>query len=409
MFQLSNLPMVPVVAFHKNYPDYALPNICEILDNDEDRPKIECPGTGRLGPLGIPSLIFGGATLSHHYNDLSTFLKSDVPFRVVRLALRYGITAFDTSPYYGSSEIVLGQILSALRPEFPRSSYMLMTKCGRYGLDKDDFDYSPETIRQSITRSLDRLNTDYLDVVYLHDVEFVASPIYPENRSCKPGDILDQNPNHWGLGSDTSAAQIGDGDQIILDALRELFKLKEEGKVKAVGITGYALPILLRLATLAFNQHIGPLDVVLSFCHLTLQNSSLLDYLPLFMEKGRVSQIISASPLSMGLLTSNPPEWHPAPKVVRQLSKKADTICGKEGLTLAAVALHYGLHVTLKKPTFHSIPVVLGLSKLDEVHEAMQLLCSKTADEKKYLFLEETVKCLYREIGYDEWSWASPL
>ena len=55
-----------------------------------------------------------------------------------------------------------------------------MTKCGRYGLTKEAFDYSPATIRHSVERSLSRLHTDYLDVVYLHDVEFVASNVRPQ-------------------------------------------------------------------------------------------------------------------------------------------------------------------------------------------------------------------------------------
>ena len=39
---------------------------------------------------------------------------------------RYGIRAIDTSVYYGPSEIVLGNVLHALRDEFPRSSYKLV-------------------------------------------------------------------------------------------------------------------------------------------------------------------------------------------------------------------------------------------------------------------------------------------
>jgi len=42
------------------------------------------------------------------------------------LSVRYGIRAFDTSAYYGPSEIVLGNILQSLRAEFPRSSYQLV-------------------------------------------------------------------------------------------------------------------------------------------------------------------------------------------------------------------------------------------------------------------------------------------
>jgi len=80
-----------------------------------------------LGPLEFPALVFGAAALSAVYNDES-WLQSDIPLRTVRLALRYGLTAFDTSPYYGVSEIVLGQILNDPRIalEFPRSSYKIV-------------------------------------------------------------------------------------------------------------------------------------------------------------------------------------------------------------------------------------------------------------------------------------------
>jgi D-arabinose 1-dehydrogenase len=52
-----------------------------------------------------------------------------------------------------------------------------MTKCGRYG--PSDFDYSPARIRSSVESSLRRLQTDYLDTVYLHDVEFVCTLMAP--------------------------------------------------------------------------------------------------------------------------------------------------------------------------------------------------------------------------------------
>ena len=53
-----------------------------------------------------------------------------------------------------------------------------MTKCGRYGSNL--FDYSPARIRASVELSLSRLNTNYLDTVCLHDVEFVCTPVAPK-------------------------------------------------------------------------------------------------------------------------------------------------------------------------------------------------------------------------------------
>jgi len=75
--------------------------------------------------LELPEIIFGAAALSSIYN-LESHLSGFTPVRTVRLALRYGINAFDTSAYYQESEIVLGTALKALEPNFPRSSYKLV-------------------------------------------------------------------------------------------------------------------------------------------------------------------------------------------------------------------------------------------------------------------------------------------
>lgn len=99
------------------------------------------------------------------------------------------------------------------------------------------FDYSPETIRASVARSLSRLGTEYFDAVYIHDVEYVATPVKDGPTA---GDHLKalEDPESWGLGKQDEARIRGEGDQKVLDAVGELWKLKEEGKVKAVGISG---------------------------------------------------------------------------------------------------------------------------------------------------------------------------
>lgn len=50
----------------------------------------------------------------------------------------------------------------------------IATKTGRYGPQRKDCDYSPKRIQESVERSLSLLHTTYLDLVYLHDVEYVA-------------------------------------------------------------------------------------------------------------------------------------------------------------------------------------------------------------------------------------------
>lgn len=75
------------------------------------------------------------------------------------------------APYYHPSEIILGRALEAVRDEFPRESYTLITKTGKYGPKVKDHIYDSETTRQSVERSLKRLHTDYLDVVCEHHTQ----------------------------------------------------------------------------------------------------------------------------------------------------------------------------------------------------------------------------------------------
>lgn len=56
----------------------------------------------------------------------------------------------------------------------------------------------------------------------------------------------------------------------------------------------------------------GAVEVILSYCHHSLNDTSLLELLPYLQEKG--VGVISASPLSLSLLSGKGwPEWHFAP------------------------------------------------------------------------------------------------
>jgi D-arabinose 1-dehydrogenase len=164
---------------------------------------------------------------------------------------RYGICAFDTAPYYDNSEIVLGTALKALENEFPRGTYKLLTKVGRYGPGAADFDYTPTTIRRSVRRSLQRLHTQYLDVVYLHDVEFVAPCVAPRPDG-NHASALGAEAVAYGLASEQDVSNDGQGestgstvavrtagdDERILEAISELRALQADGLIRQVGISG---------------------------------------------------------------------------------------------------------------------------------------------------------------------------
>jgi len=120
--------------------------------------------------LGASPIIYGTSAFAQLYNPIEAHWPAEACARAIDL----GINTFDTSPYYGNSEEVLGNALREIQATHPRGSYYLSTKVGRYGPKKADFDYSKERVRRSVETSMERMGTDYLDVVFAHDVEFVS-------------------------------------------------------------------------------------------------------------------------------------------------------------------------------------------------------------------------------------------
>lgn len=254
----------------------------------------------------LPPLILGTATFNYQYVSDPSQMPS---VEIVSRALSLGITAFDTSPYYGPSESILGAALRTLSP--PRESCFLVTKAGR--IAPAEFDYSPSWIRASVLRSLERLNTSYLDLVYTHDAEFVSP------------------------------------DEVVA-AVRELRRLRDEGLVRYVGICGYPVPVLCELAEKILRETGEPVDAVQSFSHFCVQNNTLGSdaILARFKDAG-VNVVTNASMLSMGLLTTRGVDdgpmasWHPAPGPLRKLCKSLVAFAGGAGEKMEDVALYWAM------------------------------------------------------------------
>ena len=263
----------------------------------------------------LPPLIFGTATFNYQYNPDPYELDTT---GLVQQALEHGIRAFDTSPYYGPSEQILGEALNTdfVRSNFPRSDFFLITKCGRIG--GNEFDYSPEWVYKSIQQSLDRLKTSYLDLVYCHDVEFVT-------------------------------------EDEVMEAVRELRRIRdEEGTIKYVGISGYPLPVLCSIAHRVLKETGEPLDAVMSYANFTVQNTLLATTgIKQLMEAG-VDVVPNASPLGMGLLRregvpiGSMGNWHPSSNELRASVKRASDFCDRHDEKLEVIAIRYALESWLK-------------------------------------------------------------
>ncbi|KAH6858823.1 L-galactose dehydrogenase (L-GalDH) [Alternaria rosae] len=268
---------------------------------------------GRRTPLSsiLPPLVFGTATFNSQYNTDPFALDTT---GLVTSALTHGIRAFDTSPYYGPSEQLLGDALATpfVRETFPRNSYMILTKVGR--IAGEEFDYSKEWVRQSVNRSLERLHTEYLDLVYCHDVEFVS-----------PAEVL--------------------------EAVKELRRLRdEEGTIRYIGICGYPLHVLGDMAELILRETGEPLDAVQSYANFTLQNQTLAGPRGILrLKNAGVDVVPNASILGMGLLrhegipVGGLGDWHPAPSSLREAVRKASHFCDDYGERIEVIAIRFAL------------------------------------------------------------------
>lgn len=248
----------------------------------------------RLGDtdLTVSKLAFGTGPLGEMFGPLD----ESAATAVVHEALDLGITFIDTSPYYASAEERLGKALAGRRDEV-----ILGTKAGRYALD--DFDFSPAGIRRSVEHSLTLLRTDYVDILQLHDIEFV--PLGP----------------------------------LFEDSVAELVSLRDQGKCRYIGMTGYPA------ATMARAMRESDLDVLLTYSHATLLDDTLPRVLaPIAAEHG--VGLINAAAVALGLLTpggSNFGTAHPSTPAIRAAAAKMVQLCADRGVDVAFVANQYAI------------------------------------------------------------------
>ena len=260
---------------------------------------------GKTG-MRVSALSFGASSLGGVFHGI----REEEGIRAVHVAVDNGINFIDVSPYYGhlKAEMVLGK---ALR-EIPRDKYYLSTKVGRYGKDGVNmWDYSAERVTRSVYESMERLGIDYIDLINVHDIEFQAA---------LPGGL----------------------QKVVDETLPALVKLRDEGIVRHVGITDLQPE---NLQWVIDHSPKGTVESILCFCHYSLNDDMLTDYLDYFEERG--IGVINASPFSMGLLSSRgAPDWHPAPESLRDACKRAAEYCAAQGYPIEELAIQFAVSLS---------------------------------------------------------------
>ncbi|CAL5223727.1 g6284 [Coccomyxa viridis] len=277
---------------------------------------------GKPDSFQVSVLGMGTSPLGHAYGTPD----EEAGLAAIVEAFNKGINFYDTAPFYGggSAERLLGRALKKL----PRHEVFVTTKVGKYGPGQPA-DFTGPRVTRSVSESLERLDTEYIDLILIHDVEYVD-----------------------------------DLKEIINDTLPALVKLRESGKVKYVGFSGLPLDAFTYILDRVPK---GTVDAVLSYCHNTLNDKSLIDLLPYFAEKS--VGVISASVTSMGLFTKQGAlDWHPAPKPVLQAAIQAREKAASHGVDIGTLAIKeaarpQGIAVTL-----------VGMRTPDEVNTDVQIV-----------------------------------
>jgi L-galactose dehydrogenase len=265
-----------------------------------------------LGKTGLKVSVigFGASPLGGEFGSID----AQEGRRAVDRAVECGINYFDVAPYYGRTlaENRLGEYL-----EGKREKIILTSKACRH--DITGFDFSQKRVMQSIEDSLKRLRTDYVDLYQIHDIEY------------------------------------GRIDQVVGETIPAMLKLKKQGKIRFVGITGYPLTPLRKVCEVA------DVDTVLTYCRYNLMDTTMDDILtPVVRERNM--GLINASPLHMRVLTDKgAPNWHPAPTEVFEVARDAALLCRRHEATIATLAMQFALAHE------HVAVTLVGMSKVRHV------------------------------------------
>ncbi|MED4454509.1 aldo/keto reductase [Metabacillus fastidiosus] len=201
----------------------------------------------KVSEIGLGTNAVGGHNLFENLNEQDGK-------EMVSTALELGINFIDTADIYGKgrSEELIGEILKKYR----REDFVIATKGAQHWFEDGTIkiDNNPQYLRYALEDSLKRLQMDYIDLYYLH---------------------------------------FSDNETPLAEAIGELSNLKEEGKIRAIGISNITLNQLKEA-----NIH-NDISVLQSPYNI-LDRSAEQDLLPYCIEHD--ISFIPYGPLAFGLL-----------------------------------------------------------------------------------------------------------
>jgi D-threo-aldose 1-dehydrogenase len=279
-------------------------------------------------PIMVPPISVGCAPLASMVDTFAYAVSEQDAIATVKAALASPIDYIDTAAHYGDgeSERRVGLALRELGG-LPKGA-VLQTKAGR---DAKREDYSGETVKKRFERSLELLGLDHIDIVYLHDAEWI-----PFETAMSPGGPVEV-----------------------------LKTFQDQGVISHLGVASGPIDLEIRYV------ETGLFDAVITHNRYTLLNRSADPLLDIASERGMA--VLNAAPYGSGMLakgTAAYPRYayQQASDVFIDTTRQYEAICERYGVPLAAVALQF----STRDPRITS--TIVGMSKPERIAHTIDLL-----------------------------------
>jgi D-threo-aldose 1-dehydrogenase len=277
--------------------------------------------------LSVSKICFGASGLGD-MPDTYGYGVDEARAKATVAAIFDGPTNFiDTSRIYGfgRSETRIGAAIRE-RGGLPKG-FVISTKLDR---DPDSGRFDASQARRSLEQSLEALGVDRIDLLHLHDPEHAAS----FDEISRPG-----------------------------GAIEELFRIKEEGLARAVGLAAGSVDVMTPLLQ-RFD-----FDALITHNRFTLVNRNAEAMMDFAHAKGVA--VLNAAPYAGGVLAKGSGAYaryvyQEASSEVLEPIRRIEAICATHGVAPGAVALQF----SMRDPRVTS--TVCGVSKPERVSETLE-------------------------------------
>lgn len=288
---------------------------------------------GQTGLL-VPPIAVGCAPIGNMPETFAYGVTEEDAIATILTALDSPIPYIDTAALYGDgeSERRVGLALRQ-RGGLPKHA-ILQTKQGR---DPKTNDYSGETVKRRMERSLELLGLDRIEIVFLHDQEWTTF-----EDAFAPGGPVEV-----------------------------LQKFRDEGVIGHLGVAGGPIPLQIQYI------ETGAFEAVIHHNRYTLLNRSAEPLIEAAARRGMA--ILNAAPYGSGMLAKGPDAYpryayQEAPPEMIERVRAFAAVSERHGVPLAATALQ----ISTRDPRITT--TIVGMSRPERIADTIKYLTTPIPD-----------------------------